>query len=171
VKVSRTLYVLRHAKSSWDEPVSDHERGLAPRGRRATKALAAFLAHEPRCPDLVLCSSARRATETLDPLRSALGDPRTSVEDDLYGASASQWIDRLRGVDESLTSVMIVGHNPGLADLVLAIADPSPMRERAREKFPTGALATIEHELAWRDLGPGGARLTDFVTPRELPGV
>lgn len=169
--MSRTLYVLRHAKSSWDDPVSDYERGLAPRGRHAIGALATFVAGEGVRPDLVLCSSARRARETFDPLVGSLGDPTVSYEDDLYGASARQLIDRLHAVDEPVASVMVVGHNPGLQDLVLTLAATGSGLASVGEKFPTAALATLALDRSWSDLEPGSARLTAYVRPRDLPRV
>jgi phosphohistidine phosphatase len=165
-----TLAVLRHAKSSWDEPVPDHERPLAPRGRRALPLLEAHLRQEQVRPDLVLCSSARRALDTLAPLRPALGDPETVVEDDLYGASALEIMGRLRRLDASTGSVMVVGHNPGLHDLVVTLAGSGDDLDRVRMKFPTAALATIVFELwAWSDLVAGRGRLATYVRPRDLP--
>jgi phosphohistidine phosphatase len=170
----RTLLVLRHAKSSWADPtLADHDRPLAPRGARAASRIAAHLLSEGVRPELVLCSSARRARDTLDALRPVLGkraDLRT--ERGLYGAGAEEIMERLRIVDPEAASVMIVGHNPGLHDLVTRLAgdgDEAAVRQ-LRTKFPTGALATLDLSSAWVGLAPGQAYLSRLVVPRLLSG-
>jgi phosphohistidine phosphatase len=160
------LWVLRHAKSSWDDTsLADHDRPLAPRGRRACRALRRHCSTAAVLPELVLCSSALRARETLEALLPVLGDPEVVVEDGLYLASAHTLLTRVRVLD--VESALLVGHNPGLHELVVALAQPGTLRDRAAEKLPTGALATLELE-EWRDLGPGRAALTGYVTPHEL---
>jgi phosphohistidine phosphatase len=167
--VMRRLLILRHAKSSWDDPgLADHDRPLAPRGRRAAKVIARHLRHEGTAPELVLCSSARRARETLKRIAPALGDAEVHVERGLYAASGEDLLERLRAVADEVRSVMLIGHNPAVERLALGLADPGPERERVEAKFPTGALATLAFEGSWRSLAPGGARLLAFVTPREL---
>ncbi|HEX6493737.1 MAG TPA: histidine phosphatase family protein [Candidatus Dormibacteraeota bacterium] len=166
-----TLHLLRHAKSSWaDEELSDHDRPLAPRGRRAAAAMADHLRERGVAPELVLCSSARRARETLDLVAPALGpQARVLVEDGLYGASGEDLVDRIRRVSASTGSVMLVGHNPAMQDVALALAAPGPGRERVQAKFPTGALATLRiPDGGWAGLRRGGAEIVDLVLPREL---
>ena len=154
----KTLYLLRHAKSSWDDPrLADHERPLAPRGREAARRLAKHMARAKLRPDLVLCSSAARAVETYEALAGALRGPEVSTEDGLYGAVTEDLLARLRQVGEGVRSVMLVGHNPGLADL-----------GRLRDKLPTGALAVLSFDGAWAALGPGCANLESLVVPRDL---
>ncbi|HET7928962.1 MAG TPA: histidine phosphatase family protein, partial [Actinomycetota bacterium] len=93
------LLLLRHAKSSWDDPsLSDHERPLAPRGHRAAESMAEHLRSSVPHPDLVLCSSALRTRETLDRMSEAFGDAEVVVDDDLYGATDDLLLERLRGV-------------------------------------------------------------------------
>jgi phosphohistidine phosphatase len=166
----KTLYVLRHAKSSWqDEGLPDHERPLAGRGRKAAKRLAGYMRSEAVAPALVLCSSAARTRETLERVRPGLyGDPVVEVEDELYGAGERTLLARLRRVPDSIPSVMLIGHNPGLEDLVVSLAGDGDRLRDVRAKFPTGALATLEWDGRWDVLAPGAARLTAFVTPREL---
>jgi phosphohistidine phosphatase len=163
--VSRRLYVLRHAKSSWDDPgLSDHDRPLAKRGRRATKPLRLYLQKHEIAPELVLCSTARRARETLERIEPALGAPTVRREPALYAASAEALLDRLRDVPDAVTSVMLIGHSPGIEDLADTLTG-SPVGS----KFPTAALATLELLSArWGDTGPGTAKLIDFVRPRDL---
>jgi phosphohistidine phosphatase len=168
----KQLFVLRHAKSSWDDPgLDDHERPLAPRGRRAVKLLARHLRDERIEPALVLCSSARRTQETL-----AGVDPtgEVAIERALFHADADRLLERLRRVPAETPSVMVIGHNPTLQMLVLRLTGAhgdarleGDLAEVAR-KFPTAALATLSFESGWSDLGPGGARLTALVRPRDL---
>lgn len=188
---TRSLFVLRHAKSSWDQPgLDDHDRPLAPRGVRASELLSAHLRREQIQPALILCSSARRARETLElaVLGPDGGDgPRTSaevqIEPALYTATASELIERLRRVPPGTSSVMLIGHNPALHTLVATLARPEdpppPAREQGasapdgrldavRDKFPTGALAALAFTGAWSQLRPGCAELSDFVRPRDL---
>ena len=159
----RQLYVLRHAKSSWDDPgLADRDRTLAPRGRQATGLLANYLRTQEIKPDLVLCSTAVRARETLDGIEL---DSERSIEDELYTATAGQWIERLNRVPDETESVMAIGHNPALQQLVLTLAGRNPEIER---KFPTAALATLAFDGAWAELEPGRAELTALVRPKDL---
>jgi phosphohistidine phosphatase len=171
----RRLYVLRHAKSSWDDPgQSDFDRPLAPRGRRAVKLLARYVEDQEIHPDLILCSTARRTRETLEGVKA--DGSEVLFEDELYGASCSSLIERLQRVPPATRSVMVVGHNPASQMLVLRLARDhrtavGPGEESLpdiRRKFPTGALATLELDVEWRDLAPGTAELTSYVRPKAL---
>lgn len=163
----KRLYLLRHAKSSWDEPgLDDRDRPLAPRGRKACRKLARHIRHEGIRPELVLCSSARRARETLELIGDALGDPAVEVEDELYAADSERMLRRLRTLPEGAASVLLIGHNPGLQDLAAGLASGST---RLAEAFPTGALASLAFDRPWFDLGQGAAELVAYVVPRELP--
>lgn len=168
----RHLYLLRHAKSTWDEPVADdHDRSLAPRGRRAARLVADHLRDAQIAPALVLCSSARRTQETLELIAPALGPSAVVlVERRLYGASAGELLRRVHDVSASVPSVMVIGHNPGLEDLAatLAGAGAGGASRRMAIKFPTAALAVLTVPTAWRDLAPGSATLAAFVVPRDL---
>ncbi len=168
---SKRLFVLRHAKSSWDDPgLTDHDRPLAPRGRRSVEAIAAHVKAAGITPELVLCSSARRTRETLE--GAAVGGEHV-IEPDLYGASCHEVLERLHQVPEEIGSVMLVGHNPALQALVLrladgdAVADGSGLAE-VRRKFPTGALATLTFDGAWTELSPRSAQLAAYVRPKSL---
>jgi phosphohistidine phosphatase len=167
------LYLLRHAKSSWDDTsLADHDRPLAARGRRAAALVAAYVRDEGIRPALVLCSSARRARETFDPVMAAIGgvvDVR--VEDGLYGAGADELFARLREVGEGVAPVLLVGHNPGLQDLAAGLAGDGEEEAMARllAKFPTGALATLDAPATtWSGLDWGTAYLAGLVVPRDL---
>jgi len=167
----RTLFLLRHAKSSWSDPtLPDRERPLAPRGRRDAQRVGEHLVRLAIVPDLVLCSSARRAGETLELVQTALW-PTTSVllEPQLYAASADHLLDRLRVVPDGVASVLVIGHNPGLQDLALRLASAGADLERLEAKFPTAALATLALPKAtWSQLSRADAVLDAFVAPKQL---
>lgn len=167
---SKRLHLLRHAKSSWDDPgLSDRDRPLAPRGRKAAQRLARWLdEHEVR-PGLVLCSPALRATQTLEGVLTELHLPEVAVEEGLYHGSVTELLERARSLPDSVDDAMLVGHNPGLADLCMLLAKPGPQRDRIAGNLPTGALATLELDAgSWAALAPGCAELTRLVLPREL---
>jgi phosphohistidine phosphatase len=160
--IERRLYLLRHAKSSWkDAGIADHDRPLAGRGRKAAKAMGAWLREERVKPELVLCSSATRARQTFERLEP-LGAREVHIERELYGADAPTLLARLRDLPEGVASVMVIAHNPGLHDLALLLAGAP------EEKFPTGALVTLTFDREWRSLEKDTAELAAFVKPREL---
>jgi phosphohistidine phosphatase len=119
-------------------------------------------------PELVLCSSALRARETLERLGPAVEGAEVEIEEELYAAGADTLLGRLRRVGDGVDSVLLVGHNPAAELLVLRLTGSGAGVDRVAEKFPTGALATMELERSWSDLGDGAAVLVDFVVPREL---
>jgi phosphohistidine phosphatase len=161
---AKLLLLLRHAKSSWDDPaLADHDRPLAPRGRKAAKRIGARLRADGTEVDLVLCSSARRARDTLE-LVAPPG--RVEIDGSLYGASADELLVRLRQVADDITSVMLVGHNPGMHDLVIRLL--SDADQPAVDAFPTGALATLTFTGSWRSLTGRRAGLVTLLKPREL---
>jgi phosphohistidine phosphatase len=165
----KRLFLLRHAKSSWDDPrLDDHERPLAPRGRRASKLISEHLRRERIAPSLVLCSSARRARETLERVMPALDTADVSIEDPLYEASAETLLQRLRKVPNDVSSVMLVGHQPAIQRLTLDLAGDGAELARVRAKFPTAALATLLFVGDWSELGPGSAELAAYVKPKQL---
>jgi phosphohistidine phosphatase len=167
----KRVYLLRHAKSSWkDDSVADRDRPLAGRGRRAAKAIAGHLEAEQIRPDLVLCSPARRTRETLERVEGAFGDRvEARFDEALYGASAPELLARLKALPQEVGSVMLIGHNPGLEELALALASDGEGLARMREKYPTAALATIElHAERWSAIERGSGKLVGYVRPRDL---
>ena len=176
MSTGKRLFVLRHLKSSWDDPLlEDHDRPLAPRGRKAAKLLAEHIRAAEIEPAVILCSTSQRTRETL---RCVLPDHEALIEPELYDAGCRELIARLQRLPGELSSAMIIGHNPAVQMLVLKLAgakgrgDPergadSPLRHVER-KFPTGALATLGFEGDWAALGPGRAQLIDYVRPKEL---
>lgn len=160
------LFLLRHAKSSWEnEDLADHDRPLAGRGRKAAKRIGKHLRSEGIHPALVLCSSARRARETLERVGP---DGEVRIESELYGASASELLERLRRVPDATESVMLIGHNPAIQELALELADDGDRLQDVERKFPTCALATLAAPGGWSELRPGSAELVGFVRPKEL---
>ena len=168
--MDKTLYLLRHAKSSWEDPtLADHDRPLAPRGRRASKTIANYLRRQPSTPKLVLCSSSERTRETLKRISAGLrGVVEVRIEERLYRASASGLLERLQGVDGRVDSVMLIGHCPALQELALSLAGGGVELGRLSEKFPTAALAMLAFRGSWDELVPGAAELVVFVTAKEL---
>jgi phosphohistidine phosphatase len=167
----RRVYLLRHAKSSWkDGSLADRERPLAGRGRKAARAMARHLEDEGIRPDLVLCSPARRTRETLERIEDALGDGiEARFEEALYGATEATLLRSLNALPDEVDSVMLIGHNPGLEDLVLALASEGAELDRLKEKFPTAALATIDLPAdRWSAIERGRGELVAFVRPRDL---
>ena len=159
VAEAKTMYVLRHTKSSWDDDtVSDYDRPLAPRGIRDGKRLARHIADANIRPDIVLCSSATRAQQTLASVASSLGAPVVRMLDELYGADVAEIVDLVHQLDDEYSTVLIIGHNPCVAELA-----------QADTKFPTGALATLRWDVErWEDILAGEAEVLSIVTPREL---
>lgn len=171
----RTVYLLRHAKSSWDGPtaLSDHDRPLNGRGRDACARLAAYMAAHGVAPDQVLCSGAARTVETLERIRPALaGSPSVHIDEGLYLAPAETIVDRLRQLDDRHEKAMVIGHNPGIEQCALALAGLSRgnAKERVQLKYPTGGLACLSFAISsWHDITPGTGTLSEFIVPRDLP--
>jgi phosphohistidine phosphatase len=160
----KQLLLLRHAKSSWDDPsLADDDRPLAPRGRKAAKRIVAYVRREQISVALVLCSAATRARETLD-LVAPPGE--ILIERDLYRATAAALLERLRRVPGEVDAVMLIGHEPAIRDLAVGLVGLGS--ELADHKFPTAALATLTFTGPWSTLAPDHAELAAFVTPRAL---
>jgi phosphohistidine phosphatase len=170
------LLLLRHAKSSWDSPdLPDRDRPLNARGRHAAGLMRQAMLDLGLAPDVVLVSSARRTRETLALLEPWDDTPLRDDLDALYLATPETLLDVLHGVQDTARSVMLIGHNPGLHELALALAEGNemhqdPMRGLMRG-FPSGALAEISVAVPWSQLRAGGGRLVRFITPRSLEGT
>jgi phosphohistidine phosphatase len=116
----------------------------------------------------VLCSSAIRTLETLERIEPELEGAKVRIETRVYEASAGELLALVGQLPDDVGSAMLIGHNPGLEDLIAELARPGPDLDRVREKFPTAALATLEFEARWSELREGSAELVAFVKPREL---
>jgi phosphohistidine phosphatase len=170
------LLLLRHAKSDWGTDADDHDRPLSSRGRNAAPEVAGFMRRAGYIPELVLCSTAQRTRETLDLLLPAWKQkPSIRYERALYLAEWPQLLAALKKAPGHVSPLLLVGHNPGIEQLTVALAaEPQTGEERTRQqsiaqKFPTGALAVLEFEIpAWRALKPGTGRIVEFVRPKDL---
>ena len=174
----RQLLLLRHAKSSWDDrDLSDHARPLNPRGRQAAGAIRTEMERLNLTPDLVLVSSARRTVQTAEALEPWPETPLVDILDTLYLASASLLLTTLQEVPETVRSVLLVGHNPGMHELAMlligshAMSFGSTEQRRLAEGYPSGALAEFTVPGPWHGLNEGAARLVRFLCPRDLPGA
>ena len=168
----RWLYLLRHAKSSWDAPeLADIDRPLAGRGRRDAKAMAGYMREQGIVPALILCSPAKRTRQTLKPLKRWLTGSRIAFEDGLYAASTDRLLRSVQEIDDGVRSALLIAHEPGIRELALLLAgsgDPDALT-RVEEKFPTGALAGLAlPSERWTALAPGDAELRWFVRPKDL---
>jgi phosphohistidine phosphatase len=163
------LHLLRHAKASRDAGAEDRERKLNKRGREAARRLGEPLAKSLGTLDLVLCSPARRTRETAElALCGFAAPPELLYDDALYLADPAALIGRLRRVGEATGSVLLVGHNPGLHQLALLLADPASPRYKALAagKFPSLARASFAIEGSWALIDRTRHALTDYATPK-----
>ena len=171
----KSLYLLRHAKSSWSNPsVDDFDRSLNTRGRRACGLVEAYMTRQGIVPDLVLCSAARRARETVEGIAGALDASAPVVFDEaLYMATAERLLARVHSVGDDVGAMMMVGHNPSLEDFAGVLVGGSDRAAgcRMKKKYPTAALAIFTLEAArWRDVGRHGSPLDAFIRPCDLAG-
>ena len=168
----KTLYLLRHAKSDWgDSSLKDFDRPLNERGWKAAKAMGEEMRARDLVPDVVLVSPAVRTRETLARAEEGFGAPFKVVEDRaIYLAETETLIDLIRGAPAKAGKLMVIGHNPGMHELALALTNgPAGLRDEVAQKYPTAALAEISFDVDdWADVAPGTGRLRSFVRPRDL---
>lgn len=169
----RRLMLLRHAKSDWSRPgTADHDRPLNARGREAAAKMGAYMARHALVPDLVIASTATRVRETLDLALPAFPrEPQIRHDARIYEASEDALMEVLREAPRSAHALLMVGHNPGFADLASLLVAAGDIETRARllDKFPTGALAVIDFPLDdWSKVHAHCGRLDRFVVPRAL---
>jgi phosphohistidine phosphatase len=167
----KRLYILRHAKSDWADPrLDDHDRPLTARGRRAAALLAAHCRRARVRPRVILCSTAERARQTLAAVMPRSGrQVRVDFLADLYNGDVQAYLRPVRMLEAAVESAMIIGHNPNVQGLILALARSGDALDRVRAKVPTGALATIEFDVEdWDAVRRGTGRLAAFVVPRDL---
>jgi phosphohistidine phosphatase len=164
----KRLILTRHAKSSWDDPaMPDHDRPLNDRGKAAAADLGQWLATRGYVPDEVLCSDALRTRKTWSGLAPALpGTPILELKPALYHAGPDVMLAVLRhGVGET---VMMIGHNPGIADFAGRIVAQTPMNAEF-SRYPTGATLVCDFAVeSWADVGWGLGSTLDFIVPREV---
>ncbi len=169
-----TLSLMRHGKSSWDDPrLEDHERPLAKRGVKDATRIGAFMAEHDLKPDLVLCSSAVRARATFVLILNEWGGPppQTQFDDELYLAPPVLLLSRLHAVKASARHVQLLGHNPGLHAVALELIGSGNRKliGTLAKGFPTATLAVLTFEAsAWREVRASTGRLRFFTTPSSL---
>ena len=169
----RTLLVLRHAKSSWDQiDLDDFDRPLAARGQGAAPLMGQYLRKHGLLPDLVVCSPAARTQETWQLVQSELGaDIPCKMLRTIYLAAPSQLLAVVRRTPDDVGTLMVIGHNPGLERLAASLSGSGRDKDLAklRIKFPTAALAVITFDAAhWSQATAGAGRLEAFVRPKDL---
>lgn len=169
----RTLMLMRHAKSSWDQPeLDDLDRPLAPRGRQAAPLIARHMKKSRWQPDLVLCSPAVRVRETwqlMTPVLAPTVDCKTLRT--IYLGAPSRLLETLRRAAGGVETLLLIGHNPGLGRLAVSLCGTGSKKALAhlRTKFPTAGLAVIDFDVgSWSEVAPGGGRLRAFVRPKDL---
>lgn len=170
--MTRTLALLRHGKSAYPDDVADHDRPLAPRGRRQARLAGDRLRRDVHTFDVVLCSTATRARETLAAsgvLDGMVDADAVEYRPEIYEADYADLLPVVRAVPEQATSVLVVGHFPGLPDLADELAgpgsDPGALR-RLGDRFPTSAIALLETTGTWAEVGPTTTRLLDLIVER-----
>ncbi|MEA3040680.1 MAG: phosphohistidine phosphatase [Sphingomonadales bacterium] len=167
----KILTLLRHAKSTWDDPVArDFDRPLNRRGRKAAHAIGAEMRRLGLAFDAVIASPAIRVEETLAEVEAAYGRALGAAFDQrIYLATTETLLERVRCTDEAADRLLLVGHNPGLESLAMELTRGSSLREEVATKYPTATLAEIELPAAsWRDVAAGTGRLARFIRPRDL---
>ncbi len=164
---TRTLVLMRHAKSDYPDGVSDHRRPLAPRGEREAELAGDWLRANLPAVDAVLCSSATRTRQTLE--RTGITAP-TTFSDRLYEASPGIVIDEVNALTDDVATLLVVGHEPVMSSLALGLADEatanSDAAQRISAKYPTSAIAVLRVGAPWTELQLGSAELVDFHIPR-----
>ncbi|RZK95310.1 MAG: histidine phosphatase family protein [Rhodococcus sp. (in: high G+C Gram-positive bacteria)] len=162
---TRTLILMRHGKSAYPEGVADHERPLAPRGRKQAGLAGEWLRSTQPPIDAVLCSTARRTRETLEATR--VGAPARFAAE-LYGAYPSEILLEIVQVEPSVRTLLVVGHVPGMPSTALDLAGNPDTGDAnlMREKFPTSALAVLTVPCEWDELTSSAASLATFHVPR-----
>ncbi|MFE9017041.1 SixA phosphatase family protein [Streptomyces sp. NPDC007808] len=166
----RRLVVLRHAKSAWPDGVADHERPLAGRGRRDAPVAGRLLAASDCLPDLAVCSTAVRARETWELVSAQWGTPPpVRLDPRVYAAEVPELLSVVHEVPPEVETLLLIGHNPGLEELVLDLAGDGldDTLDEVRTKFPTSAIAVLAwYGTTWRALAPGTALLTGVMVAR-----
>ncbi|WP_339909912.1 histidine phosphatase family protein [Symmachiella dynata] len=161
----KDLFIVRHAKSSWDAPeLSDHDRPLNRRGKRDAPRMAQWLFEYGRIPDRIVSSTAKRARKTAEEIANRCGvAERLELNRELYFGDPESWVELLRNTETEVVCVMLVGHNPGVEDFLEQLTGQY-------ERLPTAAIAHVELPVeSWRDISiEGGGRLVTVQRPKEL---
>lgn len=165
----KTIVLVRHAKSAWGLDVGDHDRPLSGRGKRDAAALGHHLTAEGLVPGAVVCSTAVRARDTwLRAVKGGATDVAVRYLERVYEGQAPDLAKVLRSTAEDVDTVVMVGHAPGIPDLVeyLAVRTKSKAWKQLDTKFPTSALAVLRFTGSWDDAGRHRAELLSIDIPR-----
>jgi phosphohistidine phosphatase len=167
----KKLMLLRHAKADWPRDVSDHERPLSGRGHRDAPLAGRWMVENNSIPDFILCSSALRTRQTCTWICEELGDkgPTPKLEDGLYSAPATRILSIINNVPETVTSLLVISHLPGVQDLAMRLASVTSDEEAVMEmatRYPTSGLTVMETDKPWAELDGRDARVTDFIVRR-----
>jgi len=165
------LMLLRHGKSDWSTAAADFERPLTKRGKRDAKRVGAWLFQGNAAPDYMFTSPARRAWGTARrAVKSMEMNKSTIVRDErIYAAGVSDLLAVLRECPDRVRRVMLVGHNPGLEDLVEYLADEVIEVPADGKLMPTATLARLSMACGWSELDAGCARLISITRPSDMP--
>jgi phosphohistidine phosphatase len=169
--MSRELLILRHGKSDWDAGVRDFDRPLKNRGKRSAQKIGVWLWQQHLRPDLIISSPAERAITTANKCAKAMDISAESVMQDrrAYAASLDDLLAVLADAPGNGQRVMLVGHNPGLEELLVFLADKEVPFPDDGKLLPTATLAHLSMPADWKELNSGDAVLKQIVRPRSLP--
>jgi phosphohistidine phosphatase len=170
----KTIYLARHAKSSWDsDATTDYDRPLSQRGENDAIRMGAELANLGWLPEKISASPAMRAKQTCESLCDQLGISNNSIEwnEDVYAAYTVTLLQIITNQVESVSSVMLVGHNPSMEDLLVHFCGADQLRGSVQDNgklFTTGNVAKITVDSSWKDLAMGDAKLEVLLRPKAL---
>jgi phosphohistidine phosphatase len=168
--MSRELLILRHGKSDWSTDTDDYNRPLKKRGKRGAQLIAAWLSDQALIPDHIVSSPAARAIDTARRVARGLDMESGDIHTDerIYEASLDELLEVLADCSPDAGRVLVVGHNPGLEDLLLHLVPTPPMLPEDGKLLPTAALACLTMPDEWKSLKPGSARLLHLIRPASL---
>jgi len=165
--MEKTLYLMRHAKSSWKNPLPDHERPLNRRGKEAALRIGREMVRRRFIPELILASDAKRARATAKRLLRAFAPeekPSLLPDPALYDADASTILREITATDDAIDELMVIGHNPGISELAVLLTG-----DRSLEWLPTGAVVGMKIKgKRWKEIEAGDGELFLRLYPREL---
>lgn len=167
----KRLYLLRHAKSGWDDPgQDDFDRRLTRRGRRSAPLIGRYMLHLGYAPSIALCSPARRARETWELVRDALGgETPEDMRPELYHPDPRAMLAIIHKISNAHPSAIVISHNPGILTLALGLIGNGVVSANPFGKYPTGALTVFDFAVdSWAGVHPGQGRLIGFTRPKEL---
>jgi phosphohistidine phosphatase len=172
----KRLITFRHAKSGWDQPATrDFDRALNDKGKRAAAAMGRYMKGEGLTFDQITASPAVRVTETLDAMFDGYGKRLSPVWDRrVYLASDTTLLEVVQETADTVGTLMLAGHNPGIEELVLMLStaqgeEEIAARDSVEEKYPTASVAELSFEVeSWADVAEGGGHLVRFMRPRDI---